>query len=269
MRKLVRRFGVASAAVAFGAGSALAAPGAGAQSELPGGSPGADPCGETVVTPDTLDAEGWFTPDDETPATIAAVDGAPETVGDAALTLPTDDDLGSSLYKDVDRVPLGELLVAEGGEPEALSYEYTSEGQAPALQIRLHEASLAESESENAGYDLGFATIVWSPEPAEGWSTADPGDSGDFWVTRALDDPEGEEVPRGERMTLEEIIELNPEAVVTEYGVQKTRDNTAENVAIDNFTLGCETTNFELEEADDPEGSLEDLTGSLEDVLPS
>ena len=32
---------------------------------------------------------------------------------------------------------------------------------------------------------------------------------------------------------------MNPDAVVTEYGVQKTRDNTAENVAVDNFTLGC------------------------------
>ena len=54
---------------------------------------------------------------------------------------------------------------------------------------------------------------------------------------------------------------MNPVAVVTEYGVQKTRDNTAENVAIDNFTFGCETTNFELPAEDDLLGSV---TGSLD-----
>ena len=236
---------------------------------LPGGPLGGDPCGTTVVTPDTLEAEGWFTPDDETPAEIDTVEGAPETVGDAALTLPTDAELGSSLYKTAERAPLGELLTNEDGDLEPLSYEYISDDQAPALQIRLHEASLADSEADNSGYDLGFATVVWSPEPAEGWSVADPGDSGEFWVTRALEDPEGDEIPRGERMTLEQVIELNPDAVVTEYGVQKTRDNTADNVAVDNFTVGCETTDFELEDADGPGGSLADLTGSLEDVLPS
>ncbi len=106
---------------------------------------------------------------------------------------------------------------------------------------------------------------MWSPPQAEGWDTADPGESDEFWVTRALEGPDGEVIPRGTEMTLEEIIDLNPDAVVLEYGVQKTSDNTASDVAIDNFTLGCETTNFEL----DADGSLGDILGSLEGILPS
>lgn len=257
MKNLVRSVGVASVAVAFGAGAALSAPVAGAQSSLPGGSLGADNCGEQVVTPETLEASGWFTPPDEIPAEIAAVDGAPDTVGDAALTLES---TGSSLYKNADEAPLAELL-RDGEDLVPLSYEYTSIGQAPALQIRLNGANLAESE-DGAGSEIGFATIVWSPPTTDTWATADPADDdGSFWVTRALEGEDGEDIPRSTQMTLDEIIDLNPDAVVTEYGVQKTSDNTATDVAADNFTLGCEVTNFELEdeEAPGPLGSLTDL----------
>lgn len=108
---------------------------------------------------------------------------------------------------------------------------------------------------------------MWSPPTADDWSDAVPGDSDQFFVTRALEGEGGQDVPRGTMMTLDEIIVLNPDAVVTEYGVQKTRDNTAADAAIDNFALGCETTNFELEAEDT--GSLGDAFGSLEDMLPS
>lgn len=263
MKKVVRSVGVASVAVAFGAGAALSAPIAGAQSSLPGGSLGADTCGEQIVTPATLDASGWLTPDDETAAVIAAVEDAPESVGNAALTFETDAS-GTSLYKDGDEADLSDLLL-DGEDLVPISFDYTSGGQAPALQIRLNDANLHESEDGAGGSDIGFATIVWSPPAAEGWDTADPGDSGEFWVTRALDGPDGEPIPRATPMTLDEIIDLNPEAVVTEYGVQKTRDNTADDVAIDNFTLGCETTNFEL----DPEGSLENVFGSVTGIFES
>ena len=256
-------------AVAFGAGAALSAPVAGAQSSLPGGSLGdslgGEVCDTEVVTPENQETAGWFTPDDEDAAEIAAVEDAPATVGEAALSLPTSTDRGSSLYKDADAVPLAELL-RDGDGLVPLSYEYTSSGKTPALQIRLNGANLHDSAT-GGGTDIGFATISWSPPTAEGWTTADPGDSDEFWVTRPLEGPDGEAIPRFTTMTLDEIIDLNPNAVVTEYGVQKTRDNTAENVAIDNFTLGCETTNFELETEDT--GGLDDVFGSLEDVLPS
>lgn len=258
MKNLVRSVGVASVAVAFGAGAALSAPLAGAQSSLPGGSLGADNCGEQVVTPETLEDSGWFTPEDEGAAEIATVDGAPEAVGAAALTLESS---GSSLYKTADEAPLAELL-RDGEDLVPLSYEYTSSGQAPALQIRLNGANLAESET-GAGSDIGFATIVWSPPTTDDWATADPAsDDGSFWVTRALEGEDGEDIPRNTQMTLDEIIDLNPDAVVTEYGVQKTNDNTATDVAADNFTLGCETTNFELEEEETP-GPLGSLTDSF------
>ena len=258
MKNLVRSVGVASVAVAFGAGAALAAPVAGAQSSLPGGSLGGDSCGEQVVTPETLEDSGWFTPEDEIAAEIAAVDGASEAVGAAALTLESS---GSSLYKSADEAPLAELL-RNGDSLVPLSFDYTSSGQAPALQVRLNGANLAESES-GAGSDIGFATIVWSPPATtDTWATADPADDdGSFWVTRALEGENGEDIPRYTEMTLDEIIDLNPDAVVTEYGVQKTGDNTATGVAADNFTLGCESTNFELVEEEAPGlfGSLTDL----------
>lgn len=271
MRKLVKSVGVASAAVAFAAGSALVAPVAGAQSSsLPGGSLGGEQCGEQVVTPDNREASGWGTPGDETAAEIAAVEGAPDTVGDAAVTFPEDnpEQQGTSLYKNADRMPLADLL-GEDGNPVPLSYEYTSEGQAPALQIRLNDANLAETE-DSAGHEVGFATIVWSPADGDGsWQTANPGDSDEFWVTRALVGGEGDDVPRGERKSLKEIIELNPDAVVTAYGVQMTRDNESDNVAVDSFTLDCETTNFELDSEDGLFGSLTDVFGSVTGSLGS
>src|SRR5699024_12422398 len=105
-------------------------------------------------------------------------------------------------------------------------------GQAPALQTRLNDARAPETEG-----GAGFATSVWSPADGDGTrQEADPADSDQFWATRDIEDADGETVlPRGERTTLEEIVGMNPDAVVTEYGVQKTRDNTTEGVAIDDF----------------------------------
>lgn len=274
MNKLFRSVGIMSAAMAFGAGSAVVAPLAGAQGVN---------CVEptvTTVTPSTLAAEGWSTPSDETAATIAAVENAPERVGAAALTFSDTDD-GASLYKNADRMALEDLM--EGEEVVDLSYDYVSDGQAPALQIRLEGADLADSESESAGYDIGFATIVHSPEDSNGvWMTADPGEASEFWVTRALKGEDGEVIPRGTMMTFEEILELNWPAVVTEYGVQQTRDNDAANVAVDNFTVACEIANFELDSDDgddngdddgdedgDDNGDGDGSTGSLSGIFGS
>lgn len=272
MQKLIKSVGVTSAAVAFAAGSALVAPAAGAQSSLPGGSLGGEQCGEQVVTPENLATSGWAAPDDETAAEIAAVDGASEEVGAAALTFPEDSDEapGTSLYKTGNEMMLSEL-VGDDGNTVPLSYDYTSSGQAPALQLRLNGASLADSEEDSAGYDDGFATIVWSPADgtAGEWGAAEPEDSDQFWVTRALDAGDEGDIDRGERMTLEEVVDLNPNATITAYGVQQTRDNDATNVAIDNFTLGCETTNFELESDEGFLGSLTDVFGNMTGSLSS
>ncbi|HJC59282.1 MAG TPA: hypothetical protein H9755_02965 [Candidatus Dietzia intestinigallinarum] len=268
MKSFGRVVVAASAAVAFTAGSAVVAPVVGAapgSADLLGslgtGSLGGDSCGEHVVTSVNEEGSAWSTPTDETPAVIdEAPTGAPDGVGDYALTFPTDTENGTSLYKNANRKKLSEL-VGEDGDLR-MNFDYSTDGQAPALQIRLNDASLADSEEDEAGYEDGFATIVWSPKPAEGWAEANPDESNQFWVTRDLKGADGgEPVERGKRMTLKEIVALNPVAVVTEYGVQKTRDNTAENVAIDNFTFGCETTNFELPAEDDLLGSV---TGSLD-----
>lgn len=285
MKSFGRVVVAASAAVAFTAGSAVVAPVVGAapgSADLLGSlgtgslgtAPGGPECGEHVVTPATLEASGWFTPDDENPAVIGAAPGeAPDDVGDSALTFPTENKEdeggnptgGSSLYKNVE-MPIADLLDEDGdGDDDGvkLSFDYTANGQAPALQIRLNDASLADSEKGAAGYEDGFATIVWSPDPANGnWATADAnlGDTANqFWVTRALQGDD-KTVTRGERKTLKEIVDLNPNAKIVAYGVQRTRDNTSTDVAIDNFTFGCETTNFELPAEDDLLGSV---TGSL------
>ncbi|MDV8001921.1 hypothetical protein [Rhodococcus sp. IEGM 1408] len=273
MNKLVRSVGIISAAVTFGAGTALAAPLAGAQSSLPGSSAGAqadvDDCGVTTVTPSGLKAAGWSTPSDETPAEIGAVADAPAEVGAAAVTFPVADPaVGTSLYKNANKMPLAELM--EGDELVDLSYDYFSSGQAPALQIRVNGADLADSESNAGGYDIGFATIVHSPANSDGeWKTADPGESDSFWVTRALKGEDGQVIPRMTMMTFEQILELNWDAVVTEYGVQKTKENVATNDAVDNFTLGCETTNFELADEDGSAGSLSGIFGSVSGIFQS
>lgn len=265
MNKLVRSLGVMSAAVAFGAGATLLAPVAGAQSEILSGalgSTGSDNCGTEVVTPKNQDAAGWGSPDDENTAKIAAVEGAPESVGEAALTFDTDAS-GTSLYKFGNKVKLSELLLDDKGDLVPISYEYHSNGQAPALQIRLNDASLHADDADEDGYEDGFATIVWSPSRSDGtWRKATPANTDQYWVSRTLKDADGNPIARGKRMTLKEIIALNPNAVVTDYGIQKTRDNASEGAAIDNFQLGCVTTNFELrtkEESGGIFGSLFDL----------
>lgn len=276
MNKLARSLGVMSAAVAFGAGATLLTPAAGAQASIPlrsiSGTSDTE-CGEQIVAPETLADADWFTPSDEVPAEIAAVAGAPSDVGAAALTLPTSDlsTGGSSLYKNADRMPLAELL--DDGEL-LMNFDYTTEGQAPALQIRLHDANLADSEANAAGYNLGFASITWSPAAGDGtWKKADPAGSDEFWVTRKLNNGEDGEIARGKKMSLQKIIELNPNAVVIEYGVQKTKENKAANVAIDNFTFGCQSTNSELEadvedepeDKDEENGAGQDSPGGLFD----
>lgn len=263
MKNVIRSVGVASVAVAFGAGAALSAPVAGAQSSLPGGSLGSDNCGEQIVTPSTLAASGWSTPSDETPATIEAVE-ATEDVGEAALVFGEQDEdtPGVSMYKDAGGMDLADLLSED--DELLLNFDYTTEGQAPAMQIRLLDASV----QGNDGDAKGFATITWSPDAGTGdWQSADASESEQFWVTRPVVNESGEVVlPRGERTTLADIIEKNPEATITGVGVQKTRENAAESVAIDNFVFGCETTNFEL----DPDGgSLENIFGSVSGIFES
>src|SRR5699024_504642 len=180
--------------------------------------------------------------------------------GTAALTLEEGPENGTSLYKYAERMPLDELL--EDGAPVPMSYQYTSDGQAPALQIRLNGASVPEAE-----YRARLATS--GRRRARGGGTrreADPADSGQVWATRDIADADGEAVlPRGERTTLEEIVGMHPDAVVTEYGVQKPRDNTPEGVAIDDFTFGCETTDFEPDADEEDGGPL----GSLTDIIAS
>lgn len=268
MKSFGRVVVAASAAVAFTAGSAFVAPVVGADplGSLGSGSLGSvgDNCGEQVVTSVNEPGDAWATPDDETPAKIGeAPKGAPESVGTSALTFPADtaDKKGTSLYKNANEMKLSELS-GEGDNALNFNFDYSTDGQAPALQIRLNEASLADSEASAAGFADGFATIVWSPKNADGWAKANPAESNEFWVTRALKDGEST-IARGTRMTLTRIIELNKNAVVTEYGVQKTNDNKANNVAIDNFQFGCEVTNFELPADPGPLGSLSGIFGSL------
>src|SRR5699024_12747756 len=72
--------------------------------------------------PETLANSGWGAPEYENAAEIAAVEGAPEEVGTAALTFEEGPENGTSLYKDAERMPLDELL-------EDRSEEHTSELQ--------------------------------------------------------------------------------------------------------------------------------------------
>lgn len=256
MKSFGRVVVAASAAVAFTAGSALVAPVVGADplGSLGSGSLGSvgDNCGEQVVTSVNNKGDAWTTPDDESKATIEATKPESAKVGPAALTFKADAAKGTSLYKNVD-ISFKEIL--NEGKPISLGYDYTSSGQAPALQIRLNNANVDKSNDKT-----GFASVYWSPEPATGtWKEAKPGEDAKFYITRDILDADNTVViEKHTATTLKAIVDANPEASIVGYGVQQTKDNTATDVAIDNFQFGCEVTNFEAPA--DP-GFLGSLTG--------
>lgn len=269
--------GLASVALALGAtGIATAADGTGSLGSLTGslgGSADADQCGVTAVTPDDLVALGdsepeadvplgtWFTPGDENPATI--IDATEDDHGTGVLGFEPNGD-GTSLYQRVD-LGLDDLT-----GKDAISYTFTAgngEGantNTPALQIRVLGANTAEA----ADGGNGFATIVWSPQASDGaWGVATPdANVAQFWVTRDIVDAEGHTVIAkgpGNLTTLTEIAGKNPDANVYAVGVQQTRENQAEDVKVDTFTLNCATTDFELDADSEPAGSLAAIFGSL------
>lgn len=261
MKSFGRVIVAASAAVAFTAGSAFVAPVVGANplGSLGSGSLGSlgDNCGEKVVT--SLKDSGWGTPTDETPADLKKLEKPTEKQGASAVAFPDEDTQGkpgASLYKSVD-LPIATLL--KDDKPIALSYDYTASGQAPALQIRLNNANV-----EKSGNEKQFATIVWSPVNSDGaWKTAKPGsDAAEFWMTKPILGVSDGEGTQGKKTTLKRLVELNKNAKIVEYGVQRTQENNSTNAAFDNFTFGCEVTKFELPANDGPLGSLTNIFGS-------
>ncbi|WP_024794511.1 hypothetical protein [Tomitella biformata] len=221
--------------------SAGAAPDLGSLSgSIGGGGGGVGDCSTVeYTTPDKLN--GWSTPGDETAATIGAVTDGP--LGAGALTFEQSNK-GTSLYKNAAGVKLSTLVDAQGKLTD-IGYSYLTDGAAPALQLRILGANY-DTEGD------GFATIVWTPANGDGskWLTATPGDSDQYWVTRDIRGVEGvrdgEALPRNERTTLKNIIAMNPDATLIEYGVQQTKENAATGVAVDGFVFGCTTTDFEL-----------------------
>lgn len=250
--------GAASLALAFGAAGTASAAGS-LDGLLGGGSLGSSTapgtnCGTTVVTPDSHGI--WSTPGDENKPGFA------EIKGEGALALTQAPEKGTSFYRTVG-MPVSALLDDSDNVTE-IEYRYYAEGDAsvtntPALQLRVTGAPTGEGD--------GFATIVWSPEPSTGeWKEAKPENSDQFWVTRTLQDGQGDPaLVSGKRTTLSDIIKKMPDATLDQIGVQQTKENTATNVGVDTFTFGCETTDFEL---DDPEagGSLAGIFGSLESL---
>lgn len=270
------------------AGSMLTAPVAGAQSSLPIpedligsasgslnlGSLGGDPCGEKIVTPGNMG--GWSTPDDENKATIVAT--TDDGFGTGVLeTKPHAK--GTSLYKAAGNVPASSLL-NDKGEAKPISFQYKGEGQAPALQIRVLGANVVGKADDGAGpfekTKDGFATIAWSPKDGTTqWQKADANDS-QFWVSRAIvKDPNDLDadgkvkggdnllLKRGERKSLKDIVKiLGEKAVISEYGVQQTKDNETETIQVDDFVFGCETTDFEKEAPKEDAPTVPDF-GSL------
>ncbi|QDQ97088.1 hypothetical protein [Tomitella fengzijianii] len=264
--------GIASVALVLGGtGVAGALPGAGSLGSLSGSIGGGDQCGTTtVVTPEDLvdlnqdederkvSVGTWYTPGDENPATIG--ESTDDAHGTGVLNFKQSDK-GTSLYQASD-LKLSDLVV--DGAPLPIEYTYTatdgasSDSNTPALQIRVLGASTIDNGN-------GFATIVWSPQPADGkWGTAAPkADDGTFWVTKNIVNADEEtELAKGSPATLAKIVELNPDATILGIGVQQTRDNDSTAVAVDTFTLGCQTTDFEAT-APGPFGSLAGLFGSL------
>lgn len=262
--------GAASLALAFGAAGTASAVGS-LDGLLGGGSLGSlggEQCGTTAVTQDDLVVLGddereadvpagtWYTPSDENPAAIQAADDDARGTGVLGFG---QDGAGTSLYQASD------LKLKGLKDLDKIEYTYTaidgdsSVSNTPALQIRIL----------NAPTEGGFATIVWSPKASDGaWGIANPtanSEDGTFWVTRTLNSGEENEIAKGQRTTLDNIIGAAPEADILGIGVQQTRDNDSTGVAVNTFTVGCETTDFELEE---PEagGSLAGIFGSLESL---
>lgn len=249
----------------------------------------AAPSCATNVLATAADHEGWDTPEDETPAEFAELQDAATTgapAGPGALAFPDDvaPNYGTSLYKAVG-APLKSLVDADGNLTP-IGFSYFSDDSAPALQLRITKASYYDFSAvdavpapagEGTHFPNGFATIVFSPANSDKkWKTLTPeqvAESADFWVTKSIAGTDGvrDGAPllRTERASLKDIIAMNPDAQLDAIGVQKTRENDAQNTYIDNFVFGCETTDFEKvapAPAEDPSilDRLKPFIGSLD-----
>jgi len=163
-------------------------------------------CGDQTVTPE--DVTGEFDPmlGWFTPSdeNAATIEGDGLHFGESHN--------GTSLYKRV-VVPLGAV------DQTKLGFETSSDKQ-PAYQLRV-------LGSESGGM-LGFGTVVWDGHDPEG-----------FWLTG--DGPHSGQDKKG---TLAQIAAKNPNAVVVAYGLNQTRDNTADDIVATSIKFGCAHNTF-------------------------
>lgn len=182
--------------------------------------------------------EGWSAPKDEIAAEFTA----------EGLKFVNTEAKGAALYKNAEMVDLNTLKA----DDFSFTYQVAADNYAPALQVRVLDASQEYSKFEN-----GFATLVWAPEVDEAeagkWVTVTGEEllkSSDWWMT-------GKNTTRD---TFANIAKANPEAKVEQVGLQLWRSAKISTALVSEFTYKDCTSTFTPAPA---AGSLGSLFGSL------
>ncbi|MFD4291739.1 hypothetical protein ACFWPA_03515 [Rhodococcus sp. NPDC058505] len=240
---------IGGAAAAFAAaGLVAAAPPAAAQSldmgslggsaegsSWTGNSTGSLFCGTTTVYP--FLQWGWHPDSSRAPQFAENPEGVSGGTGAGSLDVGVDgpSDVVAFLH------PTHTALV----QAEGLGMDMFLDGNVgPSYQLRVIGAERTDSGGD--GHDVGFTSLVWEPRynggnPAAGqWKSYSNLEDGQWWSTRDIAGTSGR-TP----VSLQTIKDANPEAQITNYGVQVGSGAAASTQFVDKIRFGCTTWDFE------------------------
>ncbi len=202
--------------------------------------------GQTYVTPDS--PHGFTETDTRAPGTVETSDalGAPPQGNADALVLNTPDGNAKATFFTTERNgPLSAFLSSSYYAKKDPSSTGAA-NQFPSFQIEVDANGLAEG---------GFSTLTFEPVYQQGdnanqtagtWNKYDTG-TGLFCSTRQIGGFEANQTrcDNGGTKTLLQIIEANPDIVVTKTGINQGSGNPGILAAVDLFQVGSTTYNFE------------------------
>lgn len=251
MLKNTARLGTAAAVIGAAALIAPAIANAAPAGSLGSAGEPTPPC--TILSTENT-PNGWGVPFEDEKGQEASYSADTVFDDDGALKLEVENSLDRNAWYHEASIPLSDVLDHEIGFAER------AENPTAAFQLRL------TGTTGNTRFENGFTTLVW--EPAANDDVADTSEGGRhtdlrdglWWSTSSIAGAEDRAL-----VSLEAIVEANPDAVIDHYGISVGRGPAAASTLVDEVKFNGCTTNFaKLDKEPEATGSLGSLNfGSL------